>query len=463
MSKLFACIYRVLSANDLDSSTGSASHTRPRHHEVPERPDYNNSSWGQMLKDERLNDASSKEAKLFRRRFRLPYTMFRYVVSECRREHLFPESERDTDIAGRRSIPLELKILGVLRIIGRNWCLDDVCEASLISERTMSRFFHEFCQVFVRHFWNRYVKTPNGDDLDEMLSVYAKLGLPGCVGSIDCVHLKWDKCPVWLSNECKGKEGYPSLVFEVCVDHMRRVRASTNSFYGSLNDKTIIKYDDYIQAVRKGQKWGDVVFEVFDAHGNTKEETGVWFICDNGYHRWSCLMSPFAYCSSEEKIRWSEWVESVRKDIECFFGIVKARFRLLRDGIQYHNADEITNIFHVCCILHNMLLEFDGLDFFCEEQWERLNPQHKAQRDEEDYDEAGEPLDVEFLSSTILPEWRGFIHNVVQIEEDRCYHEKREMLVTHFNKAYRMGQVSWPKRFSEFNKFVYGDGRNLDM
>ena len=139
----------MLAANDLDSSTGRGSQTSQRHHEVPERPDYDNSSWGQMLKDQRLNDASSKEAKLFRRRFRLPYIMFRYIVSECRRYHLFPESERDMDIAGRRSIPLELKILGVLRIIGRNWCLDDVCEASIISERTMSRFFHEFCAPFL--------------------------------------------------------------------------------------------------------------------------------------------------------------------------------------------------------------------------------------------------------------------------------------------------------------------------
>lgn len=446
-----------MSGNDLDS-TGRTGSTRRSHHDVPERPDYNSSSWGQMLQDPRLDDANSKQAKLFRRRFRVPYTMFRFIVSQCRSKQLF--REREADIAGRRTIPLELKVLGVLRIIGRNWCVDDVNEASFISERGMNRFFHDFCENFVRHFWNMYVKTPSGDDLDEMMSVYAKLGIPGCVGSIDCVHLKWDKCPAWLLNECKGKEGYPSLVYEVCVDHMRRIRSCTNEFYGSVNDKTIIKYDEYITDVKEGKRWADVVFEVLDENGSTVEMNGVFFICDNGYHRWNCLMSPFAYCSSEEKIKWSEWVESVRKDVECLFGILKARFRFLRDGIQYHNAKEITNIFHVCCILHNMLLEFDGLDQFTEAQWERLYPQQRAQGDEEDFDDEGEPVEIEPMPAANMSVWRGFIHNVVVVEEDISFHAKRNVLVTHFNKAYRLGQVFWPKGFSDFNKKVFVDGRN---
>lgn len=61
---------------------------------------------------------------------------------------------------------------------------------------------------------------------------------------------------------------------------------------------------------------------------------------------------------------WSKRLESVRKDVECFFGVLKGRFRILKLPILYRNKDEIDNMFFCCCILHNMLHAMDGLDTF---------------------------------------------------------------------------------------------------
>lgn len=47
---------------------------RPRN--VYVRPDYTQSAWAVMLRTEELNDPSSREFKAFRRRFRLPYSVF---------------------------------------------------------------------------------------------------------------------------------------------------------------------------------------------------------------------------------------------------------------------------------------------------------------------------------------------------------------------------------------------------
>jgi hypothetical protein len=44
---------------------------------------------------------------------------------------------------------------------------------------------------------------------------YAKVVLPGCVGSIDCTHVGVDRMPAGLKNLLTGKEGYPTLSFEV--------------------------------------------------------------------------------------------------------------------------------------------------------------------------------------------------------------------------------------------------------
>ena len=48
--------------------------------------------------------------------------------------------------------------------------------------------------------------------------------------------------------------------------------------------------------------------------------------------------------------------------MECTFGILKGRFRVLKSGIRMSGTECADNIFLTCCALHNWLLEIDGLD-----------------------------------------------------------------------------------------------------
>jgi hypothetical protein len=56
----------------------------------------------------------------------------------------------------------------------------------------------------------------------------------------------------------------------------------------------------------------------------------------------------------------------MRKDVECTFGILKGRWRILKSGVYLKSAVGIDPVWFTCCALHNWLLEVDGLD----EQWE---------------------------------------------------------------------------------------------
>ena len=56
----------------------------------------------------------------------------------------------------------------------------------------------------------------------------------------------------------------------------------------------------------------------------------------------------------------------MRKDVECTFGILKGRFRILKTGIRQHDSVDVDNIWFTCCALHNMLLTIDGLN----KKWE---------------------------------------------------------------------------------------------
>jgi hypothetical protein len=55
-------------------------------------------------------------------------------------------------------------------------------------------------------------------------------------------------------------------------------------------------------------------------------------ITDNGYLAWSCTIPSIKSSSSEAEIRFSQWIESLRKDVECTFGILKGRSKHAEDN-----------------------------------------------------------------------------------------------------------------------------------
>ena len=92
-------------------SDGEEEGTAPRMkrtRRVFPRSDYNASAWGQMLRCEALNNHQSAVAKLFRRRFRVPYAFFLQLVKVVKYRGWFKAGPCDP--AGRPSIPVELKV-----------------------------------------------------------------------------------------------------------------------------------------------------------------------------------------------------------------------------------------------------------------------------------------------------------------------------------------------------------------
>jgi len=97
--------------------------------------------------------------------------------------------------------------------------------------------------------------------------------------------------------------------------------------------------------------------------GTCKEHRGAYMICDGGYKEWVSLMPPYKHQLPGTALeRWSKNVESVRKDVECVFGILKTRFLFLKHPIRLHDPVQIQRAFTTCCVLHNILLEYDMYD-----------------------------------------------------------------------------------------------------
>ena len=107
----------------------------------------------------------------------------------------------------------------------------------------------------------------------------------------------------------------------------------------------MVRLDRFISGVQDGCLLQDNDFELlhYDHLGNviSVKYKGVYVIVDNGYLQWSCTVPPFTVTGDMDEIRWSKWLESMRKDVECTFGILKGRWRILKSGIRIEGVDAV--------------------------------------------------------------------------------------------------------------------------
>ena len=111
------------------------------------RPNYDGSCWGTFMNNSdpvELDDTKSPIGAKFRLRFRVPHSIFKLIVASLDDPKLVRKA---TNVTGRPSIKLTLKVLGVLGMLGRAVTFDDINELSYISESTQHAFFHRFCEV----------------------------------------------------------------------------------------------------------------------------------------------------------------------------------------------------------------------------------------------------------------------------------------------------------------------------
>ena len=168
----------------------------------------------------------------------------------------------------------------------------------------------------------------NEGKIRHVTGLYERVGLPGCVGSIDCVHLVWDKCPAGFLSACRGKEKLPTLAFQVVASHTRKILSVSSFYAGTTNDKIIARFDPAIRKIRGDYDlFSDMVWHTVDVDGTRHEHKGAYYVCDGGYHAWKELVAPYKnQYEGSQSSRWSVNMESIRKDVECIFGILKKRF-----------------------------------------------------------------------------------------------------------------------------------------
>jgi hypothetical protein len=395
----------------------------------------------------------------FRRNFRVDRDTFDEMVQEIEAMD-WASSYGSPDVTGRVGAPLPLLVLCALNALGRATVFEQFEDLASVSKEQARKFFLEFCQHYGRTLFHKHVSLPTTQEEFQMCCAELQVaGLDGCLGLTDAVQLRYWNCSANLRHLNTGKEGHPTVGFNVTVSFRRRILHTTPAITGRLNDQTKALMDSLIkdlQAKRIAFRW-----KRYGTDGRTEEMVGPYLVVDGGYQAFWCLVAPDRQALDEDEHRFTEWLESVRKSVECTFGILKSRFSILH-RLRFTDPKLIEDIWFTCCGLHNLLLDNDGMDDVYEQNvsvretlsfFDRLfqvppaSNQLQQDADNAEAPHIGDDDDAGDFGVFVIardPEETGGTSASAGDRESAA--RFREKLKEHWTWKFRNGRVQWPSR-----------------
>jgi Plant transposon protein len=260
-------------------------HTYTPRDNRPAAPEYKQSPWWHLICNPDVADPASARGKEFRQKFRISYLLFVFIVRLCKERRWASIKSRRRGLKVQ-NIPVELLILGVLHILGHSVKFAGVHDGSYVSATSIRVFFKHFTRKFSKEMYHVWVRLPSSAaDIESVRALYAALGFPGCIGSIDCTHIGWARSPQLRRFLFVGKDGYPTLAYECVTNRLGYIMSWTSSFVGSANDITISAFDHFVSEIQNNPLFRDYEYIIYDAHGAKHTIRGLYFICDGGYNK----------------------------------------------------------------------------------------------------------------------------------------------------------------------------------
>ncbi|XP_024011387.1 uncharacterized protein LOC112086648 [Eutrema salsugineum] len=256
---------------------------------------------------------STYPANLFRRRFRMNKPLFLHIVERLSNE--IPYFQQRNDGSGRPGLSALQKCSVAIRLLAYGTAFDTVDEYLRLGATTARKCLEHFVEGIIVLFGDEYQRRPTPQDL-RLLAIRESRGFLGMIGSIDCMHWEWKNCPTAWRGQFTCGSGKPTIVLESVASYDLWI---WHAFFGppsTLNDINVLDrspvFDDIIQGrAPQGQK-----------------------------------SKLFATTQ-----------ESVRKDVERAFGVLQARFAIIKNPALSWDKAKISKIMRACIILHNMIVE----------------------------------------------------------------------------------------------------------
>ena len=192
--------------------------------------------------------------------------------------------------------------------------------------------------------------------LNAVQEFYERWDFPNCFGCIDGKHIRI-KCPPKSGSLFYNYKQYFSIVLQGVADAKCRFLAIDVGARGKQSDGGVLRESEFYRCLEH---------DVFDLPANQrlpKSEKNLPFVIlgDEAYPLQPNIMRPFPRSNlTNEKTIFNYRLSRARRCIECAFGILRMKFRVLEKALAtaLEKADILVK---AICVLHNMIIDKEGL------------------------------------------------------------------------------------------------------
>jgi len=228
-------------------------------------------------------------------------------------------------------------------------CVDEYLKNG---ESTTLECLKIFCVGIVQTFGQEYLRKPTQADVHHLLAVVKARDFPRMLGSIHCMHWEWKNCPSgWKGEFAKGNYKVRTLILEAVASCDLWIWRAFFGCSGTINDLQVLDCSPVFQELCEGQspKCEYVV--------NGRKYNIGYYLSDGIYPKWTTFIKIIHLPQGPKAKLFVERQESIRKDIERAFGVLQARFAIIRGPARHSEKGELGMIMKACVILHNMIVE----------------------------------------------------------------------------------------------------------
>ncbi|XP_057744657.1 uncharacterized protein LOC130962467 [Arachis stenosperma] len=292
--------------------------------------------------------------------------------------------EPRVDATGRRGLSPLQKCTTAIRMLAFGVAADAVDDYVRIGESTTIECLEKFVEGVIFMFQDEYLRKPNPNDVQCLLQIAEGRGFPGMLGSIDCMHWQWKNCPkAWKDR---------SPVFD-----------------DILNDRP-----------------PEVNYTI-----NGNNYTMRYYLADGIYPEWATFVKSISKPQGEKRKLFAQYQEGQRKDVERAFGVLQARFAIIRGPARFWKKKKLANIMRACIILHNMIVE-DERDTYAGNFTQSL-----------EYDDVENGLSQPQLGEEDFAPYHQFLQRNAQLRNRQHHRQLKEDLIEHIYGNFTMLVVNY--------------------
>lgn len=187
---------------------------------------------------------------------------------------------------------------------------------------------------------------------------YKLWNFPNVIGAIDGKHVRII-CPKNTGSMFFNYKKYFSVVLQAVVDANYQFIAIDVGGYGKQSDGGTFQASNFYKMLLTK----DIEIPSPTYLPGTTVKTPYVFLGDDAYPLLTFLIKPYngKNLSFEEEC-YNDRHSRARKTVECAFGLIYAKWRLLSKAIETKNLDTTDNIIKCICLLNNIILQREGLE-----------------------------------------------------------------------------------------------------